>query len=98
MVFILFHLRKLLSALHPLFPTNKCEKKTQGEDNTINYGGNKPAKLLSVSRLALLYDVDEVVCEDERYALSFDAKLGLEVAQDVAKVYVEELTNKKANM
>lgn len=38
------------------------------------------------------------MCEDERYTLSFDAKLGLEVAQDVAKVYVEELTNKKANM
>lgn len=39
--------------------------------------------------------MDEVVCEDKWYALPLDAKLGLEVAQDVAKVYVEELTDKK---
>lgn len=58
---------------------------------------NKPAKFLCVSRLALLYDVDEVVCEDKWYTLPLDAKLGLEIAQDVTKVYVEELTDKKAN-
>lgn len=56
---------------------------------------NKPAKLFCVSRLALLYDMDEVVREDERYTLPLDAELGLEVAQDVAKVYVEELTEKR---
>lgn len=56
---------------------------------------NKPAKFFCVSRLALLYDVDEVVREDERYTLPLDAKLGLEVAQDVAEVYVEELTEKR---
>lgn len=52
---------------------------------------NKPAKFLCVSSLALLYDVDEVVCEDKWYTLPFDAKLGFEVAQDVSEVYVEEL-------
>lgn len=52
---------------------------------------NKPVKFFWVSCLALLYDVDEVVCEDERYTLPLDAKLGLEVAQDVAEVYVKEL-------
>lgn len=35
--------------------------------------------------------MDEVVREDERHALPLDAKLGLEVAQDVAEVYVKEL-------
>lgn len=40
--------------------------------------------------------MDEVVCEDEWYTLPLDAKLGLEVAQDVAEVYVEELRDKKA--
>lgn len=55
---------------------------------------NKPAKFFWVSCLALLYDVDEVVCEDERYTLSLDTKLGLEVPQDVAEVYVKELNNK----
>lgn len=39
--------------------------------------------------------MDEVVCEDKWYTLPLDAKLGLEVAQDVTKVYVEELTDKK---
>lgn len=52
---------------------------------------NKPVKFFWVSCLALLYNVDEVVCEDERYTLPLDAKLGLEVAQDVAEVYVKEL-------
>lgn len=41
--------------------------------------------------------MDEVVCEDKWYTLPLDAKLGLEIAQDVTKVYVEELTDKKAN-
>lgn len=54
--------------------------------------GDKPVKLLRVSRLALLYDVDEVVREDERDAFPLNAKLGFEVAQDVAKVDVKELT------
>lgn len=40
-----------------------------------------------------MYDVDEVVCEDKWYTLPFDAKLGLEVAQDVTEVYVKELKN-----
>lgn len=53
---------------------------------------DKPVKLLRVSRLALLYDVDEVVREDERDAFPLNAKLGFEVAQDVAKVDVKELT------
>lgn len=37
--------------------------------------------------------MDEVVCEDKWYTLPFDAKLGLEVAQDVTEVYVKELKN-----
>ena len=37
------------------------------------------------------------MCEDERHTLPLDAKLGLEVAQDVAEVYVEELRDKKAD-
>ena len=36
------------------------------------------------------------MCEDEWYALPLDAKLGLEVAQDVAEVDVEELTDQRA--
>lgn len=55
---------------------------------------NKPAKFFCVTRLALLYDVDEVVCEDKWYTLPLDAKLGLEVAKDMAEVYVEELTGR----
>lgn len=55
---------------------------------------NKPAKFFCVTRLSLLYDVDEVVCEDKWYTLPLDAKLGLEVAEDVAKVYVKELTGR----
>lgn len=35
--------------------------------------------------------MDEVMCEYKWYTLPLDAKLGLEVAQDVAEVYVEEL-------
>lgn len=56
----------------------------------------KPSKFLGVSRLALLYDVDEVVREDERHTLPLDAKLWLEVAQNVTKVYVEKLWDKKS--
>lgn len=52
---------------------------------------DKPVKLLWVSRLALLYDVDEVVREDERDSFPLNAKLGLEVSQDVAKVNVKKL-------
>jgi hypothetical protein len=52
---------------------------------------NPPSKLLCVARLALLDDVDEVVREDEGHTFPLDAELGLEVAQDVAKVNVEEL-------
>lgn len=51
----------------------------------------KPAKFFCVTCLSLLYDVDEVVRKDKWYTLPLDAKLGLEVAKDVAKVYVEEL-------
>lgn len=42
-----------------------------------------------------MYDVDEVVCEDKWNTLPFDAKLGLEVAQDVTEVYVKELKKRK---
>lgn len=52
---------------------------------------NKPAKFLCLSGLALLDDVDEVMCEDKWNALPLDAKLGLEVPQDVAKVYMKKL-------
>lgn len=41
--------------------------------------------------------MDEVVCEDKWYTLPFDAKLGLEVAQDVTEVYVKELKKKTKN-
>lgn len=41
--------------------------------------------------------MDEVVREDEWYTLPLDAELGLEVAQNVAEVYVEELADQKAN-
>lgn len=58
---------------------------------------NKPAKFFCVSRLALLYDMDEVVREDEWYTLPLDAELGLEVAQNVAEVYVEELADRRDN-
>lgn len=44
----------------------------------------------------MLYDVDEVVCEDERYTLPLDTKLGLEVPQDVAEVYVKELNREES--
>lgn len=44
-----------------------------------------------------MYDVDEVMCEDKWYTLPFDAKLGLEVAQDVTEVYVKELKKKTKN-
>ena len=54
-----------------------------------------PAKLLCVARLSLLDDVDEVVREDERHTLPLDAELGLEVAQDVAEVDVEELGERR---
>lgn len=50
-----------------------------------------PAKLLSVARLSLLDDVDEVMGQDEGDTFPLDAKLGLEVPQDMPKVYVEEL-------
>lgn len=55
---------------------------------------DKPPKFLCLSRLALLYDMDEVMREDERDALPLDAKLGLEVTQDVAKVDVKKLDEK----
>lgn len=58
---------------------------------------NKPAKLFSVNRFALLYHMDEVMGEDEGDPLPLDAELGLEVAQDVAKIYVEELEDEQAN-
>ena len=50
-----------------------------------------PAKLLCVARFALLDDMDEVMGEDEGDTLPLDPKLGLEVPEDVAKVYMEEL-------
>lgn len=59
---------------------------------------DKPVKLLRVSRLALLYDVDEVVREDERDAFPLNAKLGFEVAQDVAKVDVKELEGREVEL
>lgn len=58
---------------------------------------NKPAKFLRVPRLALLNDVDEVVREDEGNPFPFDAELGLEVAEDVTEVYVEELMESRGN-
>lgn len=41
--------------------------------------------------------MDEVMREYEWDTLSLDAKLGLEVAQKVAEVYVEELVDKRVN-
>lgn len=41
--------------------------------------------------------MDEVVCEDKWNALPLDAKLGLEVPQDVAKVYMKKLDKKVAH-
>lgn len=38
--------------------------------------------------------MDEVMCEDKWNALPLDAKLGLEVTQDVAKVYMKKLDKK----
>lgn len=55
---------------------------------------DKPPKFLCLSCLALLYDMDEVMREDKWNALPLDAKLGLEVTQDVAKVYVKKLDKK----
>lgn len=55
---------------------------------------NQPAELLCVPCLALLNDVNEVVCKYERYTLPLDAKLRLEVAQDVTEVNVKELRQK----
>lgn len=59
---------------------------------------DKPVKLLRVSCLALLYDVDEVVCEDERDSFPLNAKLGFEVAQDVPKVNVKELKGREVQL
>lgn len=55
---------------------------------------NQPSKFLCLSCLALLYDMDEVMCEDKWNALPLDAKLGLEVTQDVAKIYMKKLDKK----
>lgn len=55
---------------------------------------NKPPKFLGLSCLALLYDMDEVMCEDKWNTLPLDAKLGLEVTQDMAKVYMKKLDKK----
>lgn len=55
---------------------------------------NKPPKFLCLSCLALLYDMDEVMCEDEWNTLPLDAKLGLEVTQDMAKIYMKKLDKK----
>lgn len=52
---------------------------------------NELSKLLRVAGFALLNHVDEVVSEDERNAFALDAKLRLEVPQNMAEVYVEEL-------
>lgn len=56
---------------------------------------DQPVKLLRVSRLALLYDVDEVVREDEWDSFPLNAKLGFEVTQDVAKVDVKKLKGRE---
>lgn len=69
----------------PLLHTNDdTEEKEQAK-------WHKPAKFFRVSCLALLYDMDEVMCKDKGHTLPLDTKLGLEVAQDVAEVYVKEL-------
>lgn len=59
---------------------------------------NKPVKLFGVSRLALLYDVDKVVCEDERYTFPLNAKFRFKVAQDVAKIYVKKLNRQESKL
>lgn len=51
-----------------------------------------------MSCLALLYDMDEVMCKDKGHTLPLDTKLGLEVAQDVAEVYVKELDRQGRSM
>lgn len=56
---------------------------------------NKPSKFFCLSCLALLNDMDEVVCEDERNTFPLDAKLGLEVTQDVAEVYMKKLERRR---
>lgn len=80
---------------HAIFFTSYTLLISQETNNETQTKQNKPVKFFRVSCLALLYDVDEVVCEDERYALPLDAKLGLEVAQDVAEVYVKELERRE---
>lgn len=37
------------------------------------------------------YDVDKMICQHERYSLSTNTKLDLEVTKKMAEVYVEEL-------
>lgn len=59
---------------------------------------DQPVELLWVSRLALLYDVDEVMREDERDSFPLNAKLGFEVAQDVAKVDVKKLKGRQVEL
>lgn len=56
---------------------------------------NKPVKLFGVSRLALLYDVDKVVCEDEWYTFPLNTEFRFKVAQDVAKIYVKKLNRQE---
>lgn len=80
---------------HAIFFTSYTLLISQETNNETQTKQNKPVKFFRVSCLALLYDMDEVVCEDERYALPLDAKLGLEVAQDVAEVYVKELERRE---
>lgn len=58
------------------------------------YAQNKPPKFLCLSCLALLDDMDEIMCEDKWTTLPLDAKLRLEVTQDVAKVYMKKLDTK----
>lgn len=53
------------------------------------------AALLPLSRLALVDHVDEVVSQHKRHSLALEAELLLEVAEDVAEVYVEELGRRK---
>lgn len=54
-----------------------------------------PFKFLTVIRFPLLDHVHKVIREDERDSLTVDSKLGLEIAQKVAEINVEELRRGK---
>lgn len=54
-----------------------------------------PLEFLAVVGSPLLYDVNEVVRQNERHPLPVDAKLALEVPKKVAEVNVEQLRKKK---